>query len=113
MQEISMLKSELLDQYRKCKSGIQSYQSKIDEDCLRGYISSKKIKGKTYNYLQWMEDGNIKSKYINPEHLNILQENIQLRKKYESSIKRLESMAKEIENFVGADLLREYFGHDI
>lgn len=108
MRKLSMIKAELLDEYVKCLNGIATYECAIKKECVKGYISSKKIKGKQYHYLQWNENGKIKSKYIKPEHIQILEENIKLRKKYESNIKEMKISKKEIEQFVGEKIVQEY-----
>ena len=46
-----------------------------------GYISKKTIRGKTQYYLQWRENGKIKSKYIRAENVEDIQKQIEERKK--------------------------------
>lgn len=108
MQKISMIKAELLDQYVKCMDGIQSYRHAIEHDCIKGYISRKIINGKEQFYLQWNDNGKVKSKYIHSEDIEIIKKNIAIRKKYESNIKEMKCSLKEIEKFVGKKLLNEY-----
>ncbi len=53
----------------------------------KGYISKKNINGKTQHYLQWKENGKVKSKYIRDEELQELQNQIEERKRLQSRLK--------------------------
>lgn len=55
-----------------------------------GYISKKMIKGKTQYYLQWRENGKIKSKYIRAEEAESVREQIEERKKLQERLKELQ-----------------------
>lgn len=55
-----------------------------------GYISRKNIKGKTQYYLQWRENGRIKSKYIRAEDVDNVREQISERKSLELRLKELQ-----------------------
>lgn len=52
-----------------------------------GYISKKNINGKTRYYLQWREEGKMKSKYIRDEELEELQRQIAERKRLQERLK--------------------------
>lgn len=52
-----------------------------------GYISKKNINGKTRYYLQWREEGKMKSKYIRDEELEELQQQIAERKRLQERLK--------------------------
>ena len=43
----------------------------------RGYISRKNIQGKTRFYLQWREEGKMKSKYLREDQLEEVKEQIE------------------------------------
>ena len=58
----------------------------------QGYISKKNINGKTQYYLQWRENGKMKSKYIRSDALADMEQKIARRKELESDIKRLQAM---------------------
>ncbi len=62
----------------------------------KGYISKKNIHGKTQHYLQWKENGKVKSKYIRDEELQELQNQIEERKRLQSRLK--EKKAKYMAN---------------
>jgi len=55
-----------------------------------GYISKKTIRGKTQYYLQWRENGKIKSKYIRAENVEDIQKQIEERKKLQERLKELQ-----------------------
>ena len=101
MQQLSLVKAELLDQYLRYVNSIRAYKEKIEEQCVAGCISAKSIRGKKYYYLQWRENGKLISKYILPEHVDALNDNIELRKRYESIIKDMKVSISEIERFIG------------
>lgn len=54
-----------------------------------GYISQKTINGKVQHYLQWRENGKLKSKYIRKDDLETVKEQIARRKEIEPIISRL------------------------
>ena len=54
-----------------------------------GYISKKIISGKARFYLQWMENGKLKSKYIKASELDTITEQVEKRKRLQSKIKML------------------------
>ena len=51
------------------KNDIETLQEKI-ESLPKGYISNKTIGGKVRHYLQWTDNGKIKSQYIPDEDRN-------------------------------------------
>ena len=55
-----------------------------------GYISKKNIQGKIRYYLQWREEGKIKSKYIREEELDQLEEQIEERKRLETHLREMQ-----------------------
>lgn len=61
----------------------------------QGYISKKNINGKTQYYLQWRENGKMKSKYIRSDALADMEQKIARRKELEPDIKRLQAMFPE------------------
>ena len=54
-----------------------------------GYISTKKIRGKTQFYRQWRENGKIKSQYVRAEDVEQVQSQIEERKGLETRLKEL------------------------
>lgn len=55
-----------------------------------GYISKKNIKGKIQYYRQWIENGKLKSKYINVNDVDVVREQIEERRRYEDELKELQ-----------------------
>ncbi len=53
----------------------------------KGYISEKTIKGKTYFYWQYLENGKLKSKYIRSSELEAFQETLKKRERIEQELK--------------------------
>ena len=64
--------------------------------CRNGYISRKVINGKVRFYLQWMEDGKLKSKYIKDEELDSVRALVEHRKELQEQIKELKSTPEGI-----------------
>ena len=64
----------------------------------KGYISKKTIKGKTYFYWQYLENGKLKSKYIHRDELEGLQEALKKRAKLEQELKEAKAGARELPN---------------
>lgn len=52
-----------------------------------GYISEKNIRGKKQYYLQWREDGKLKSKYIRTDDVETIRKQIEERKELEKRLK--------------------------
>ena len=55
----------------------------------QGYISKKTINGKSYNYLQWQEQGQKQSKYLRDEETEAIAEKIKKRRALEVDYKML------------------------
>jgi len=107
MRELSILEEQLLDEYMRCKRNLEAQQLEVDS-LPKGNISYKQIKGKSYPYLQWTEDGHYKTKYIKQDLLDSLSKQINDRKRWELSIKNLERSIKQIEKALGRGLIKEY-----
>lgn len=108
MQHLSMIKVELLDQYIRCKKSVDAYYNEIKNNCVKGYLSKKKINGKVYYYLQWNANGKLKSKYIKQQYVHEIEQNIKYRKNCEESIKEMKENIRDIEKFLGKELIFEY-----
>lgn len=105
--ELSILQSELIDQYYRAKRAVDAYIKEI-EVLPKGYISHKSISGKEYSYLQWREGGKVHSKYIKKNELEAMEIDLKKRRERESSIKRLKSSMNDIVKFLGKELLEFY-----
>lgn len=62
-----------------------------------GYISTKTIKEKQYYYLQNRVSGKIISKYLKKDEVDIIKEQVKLRKKYKAELPKIEVRLKELE----------------
>ncbi len=60
-------------------------------NCVNGYISYKKIRGKEKPYLQWSENGKLKSRYIKSDELKDVRAMIEHRKQIQEEIKALKA----------------------
>ncbi|MDO5136305.1 MAG: AAA family ATPase [Eubacteriales bacterium] len=63
-----------------------------------GYISKKNINGKPQYYLQWRENGKMKSKYIRKSDLETVEQQISKRKRLEATVERLKPMLPKKED---------------
>lgn len=66
--------------------------------CINGYISRKIINGKERFYLQWIENGKIKSRYIKADELDEIRTSVERRKQIQEKLKELRSTPEGIEN---------------
>ena len=57
--------------------------------CPNGYISRKVINGKERFYLQWTEDGKLRSKYIKSDELEEIRTSVERRKELQEKLKEL------------------------
>ncbi len=73
---------------------IQERIAQLEEElsrCKSGYISRKMINGKERFYLQWTENGKLKSKYLKKDELQAATEETEKRKKLKEELKKLKS----------------------
>lgn len=56
----------------------------------KGYISKKTIKGKTYSYWQYLENGKLKSQYIPLSQISRYEESVNLRQSLEKELRLLQ-----------------------
>lgn len=61
-----------------------------------GYISKKLINGKERYYLQWMENGKLKSKYIKFTEFDIISSQVEQRKRLQAELKELKETPEGI-----------------
>ncbi|MBQ8955424.1 MAG: hypothetical protein IJ075_00460 [Lachnospiraceae bacterium] len=113
MQQLSMIKAELLDQYVRFRHSIDVYNDKIQNEYLKGYVSKKVIRNRDYHYLQWRENGKLVSKYIKPEHVTTVKNNINERKRLERIVKEMRGSIKEIESFLGKREINKYLSEEV
>lgn len=66
------------------------------KNCLGGYISRKVISGKERFYLQWTEDGKVKSKYIKADELSEVRASVDRRHELQEKLKELKATPEGI-----------------
>lgn len=81
-------------------NNIEELKKKI-EKLPKGYISNKTIGGKERHYLQWSENGKMKSLYIKDDDYERIKDGIEERKKLQKQLKEEET--KETMTFVEED----------
>lgn len=74
----------------------------------KGIFLTKKIGKKKYPYLQWREGKKVRSEYINEDELEGILKELELRHKWEDSIKNLHRSIKQIERALGKEFINEY-----
>jgi len=100
---MSILSEILNEEYERLNKTILSYEA-IVADLPKGTIRKKMIGGRKYDYLQWREKTHIRSKYIKPEDVAALREQIERRLGYEKEIKSLKTQKKEFDRVIGKEL---------
>jgi hypothetical protein len=107
MRDLSILEEQLLDEYMRCERNLDAQIAEINR-LGKGYLSRKNIQGREYYYLQWKEDGKVKSKYVAESEVPELKHNIENRRRWEKSVSNLKRSMKQIEKALGKDLINEY-----
>ena len=69
---------------------LMKYMEKRIAELPAGYISKKNINGKERYYLQWRENGKLQSKYIKDTELDVVQEQVEERKRLQARLKELQ-----------------------
>lgn len=108
MANISVLESQLLDEYYRCERSLDVHKRALENDALKGYISVKNINGRKYYYLQWREASKVCSRYIKSEELEVLQQRIEKRNQLLLSVRNLNKNMRKLEKVLGRQLIEEY-----
>lgn len=66
--------------------------------CVNGYISRKIINGKERFYLQWTENGKLKSRYIKSDELDKVRASVERRKQIKEKLKELKATPEGVKN---------------
>ena len=109
--QFTIFEAEAIDQYYRQKRIVKEYEAELGDmpiSILKGYISTKKIYGREYCYLQWKENGKLKSQYLKKTEVQETLDKIELRKNRQRSINRLKESIKSIEKFIGKERLTKY-----
>ena len=82
-------------------SSVSEQIKKLEDELLtypNGYISRKLIGGKERFYLQWTENGRLKSKYIKADELEHMRSMVERRKQIQEKLKELKATPEGIQN---------------
>lgn len=66
--------------------------------CINGYISRKIINGRERFYLQWTENGKLKSRYIKSDELDKVRASVERRKQIKEKLKELKATPEGVKN---------------
>ena len=66
--------------------------------CVNGYISRKIINGRERFYLQWTENGKLKSRYIKSDELDKVRASVERRKQIKEKLKELKATPEGVRN---------------
>ena len=100
---MSILSEILSEEYERLNNTISSYEALVAR-LPKGSIMEKTIGGRQYAYLQWRDKDRVKSKYIKPEDIVSLKEQIEQRRRYEKEIKTLKEARKEFDRVIGKEI---------
>ena len=76
---------------------ISALEKELSE-CSVGYISRKVISGKERFYLQWTENGKVKSRYIKSDELESVRASVERRKQLQEKLKDLRATPEGVQN---------------
>ena len=96
---MSVLNGVLHEEYDRINRVILRIEQEL-RDLPRGYISEKKISGKIYYYLQYREDGKLKSFYLKGEEIISYRRLINHRNELQSKLKELQADRKKLEKIL-------------
>lgn len=96
---MSILDSVLQEEYERSERMKSAIESELNE-LPKGYVSTKKIAGKSYYYLQQRNKMKIIGTYIPPEELSEIKKQIDRRKQLEESIRELKANMKKIKRVI-------------
>lgn len=97
---MSVLNGILNEEYDRLNRVIFRIEQELSE-LPKGYISEKKINGKVYYYLQYREDGKLKSVYLKGDDIMSYRSLIEHRNELRSKLKELQLDRKKIEKVLG------------
>ena len=109
--QLTIFESEAIDQYYRQKRIVEEYESELKNmpiSILKGYISTKRIYGREYCYLQWKDNGKLKSQYLKKSEIQETIDKIEFRKSRQRSIDRLKESIKSIEKFIGKERIAKH-----
>lgn len=96
---MSILNGILQEEYDRLNRVIYRIEQELSE-LPKGYISEKKINGKVYYYLQYRENGRIKSIYLKGDDIELYRSLINHRNELRTKLKQLQGDRKKIEKIL-------------
>lgn len=87
-------------EYTKIVKRLEAYQKQI-EQLPKGSLRQKRINGRSYTYLQYREDGHIRSRYVKPNEEKQLKAAVQRRIALQKKTKTLTATKKQYESTLG------------
>ena len=108
MRDISVLESNLLDEYYRCERAMRVHQRELDQSPINGYISRKVINGKVYHYLQWRDGDKIRSRYLKRDEIDYVMDELEHKKVHISSLRHLKRDMKKLRFILGDDVINGY-----
>lgn len=98
---MSVINSVIAEEYERNKRMQAAYQEEL-EKLPRGSITTKRIHGHDYSYLVFRQGDKVINKYITRKDgaLEILQMQLEKRKKIELTLRRLKKEQMEIERYL-------------
>lgn len=97
---MSILDGVMREEHDRLSRIIAKVEQEINE-LPKGYISEKKINGKNYCYLQFRENGKVKSVYIKNDELDAYRDLIARRNELIIKLKGLKDDKKKLEKVLG------------
>lgn len=88
------------NEYKKIESELLDLQGKL-KDCTKGSLRKRMIKGREYYYLQYREDGHVRSDYIALDKIESIRLEIAERKRIEVQIKQLQERLIRYAKLIG------------
>ena len=95
-----MCMSDIQTDYRKLERELHNIQLKIKE-LRKGNLRKKTIKGREYYYLQYREDGHIRSIYVRAELVEKVKGEIEERKEYEQAAREMKRRLEKYAALMG------------
>ena len=97
---MSILDGVMREEHDRLNRIIAKVEQEISE-LPKGYISKKEINGKNYCYLQFRENGKVKSVYIKNDELDAYRDLIARRNELIIKLKGLKADKKKLEKVLG------------
>jgi len=89
----------LKEEYDRMLEKKNDYEKKLNE-LPKGSLVKKQINGRSYDYLMFRENKKVITKYIKKENFDVVQEQLDRRKKIKKSLKSINEDLKILEKVV-------------